>query len=392
MIWMARDHRIKDLQLDELLETFREDLPVYGEFLRYFAIKLGDLPYEFSTTLFKVGPFYNELKNIVRGMFGAYIRLVLLKSGYLPCWMLPDQEENIQKYYQEAAKSYENYYINSLLTGDAAPEGVDLDDYVNVQNPKECVRIFELSEFPTTLGGKIITRETFSDDEIDGLIKTINERVSYGRCEKLSVFIVVDPLLYRLAKEAVKDLKEKIKTKTGHNIVYSASELVNTLAIDRQLFEEEWQQKREEIISKLKEKYPFLSLHDEIWRIKIAQSEIKEALAELSKTGLREKECREIIWRISNAVEAYLGIIYHRWKNKSSAEKNFGQLLNELRKEIEVEFGEDVYNDLNFINEKRKIVDHPKPIKITIDDAVKVARKAELFQDLLLLKLSLKGD
>jgi len=51
-----------------------------------------------------------------------------------------------------------------------------------------------------------------------------------------------------------------------------------------------------------------------------------------------------------------------------------------------------VFRDLEFIREKRNIVAHPTPIKVTHKDALKAFKKAELFFDLFFSEIGLKGD
>jgi hypothetical protein len=228
------------------------------------------------------------------------------------------------------------------------------------------------------------------EEEADEIIKKLTEPIN--NIENLSYFVVVDPLTYRLAKDYIRELNQKLEEKFGYRIILSTHELPNFFALDREKLETDWSVLRSKAIETLKEKYPFLSVHDEMWRIRRAQKEIKEALAELSKTKLREEQCEEIIRKISNAIEGYLGVLHHRWRNKSPEERTLGWLLNSLKSEIVAEFGEDIYNDLFFINEKRKAAVHLKPIRITVEDTIKVARKAELFHDLFLMKLSLGGD
>ena len=270
-----------------------------------------------------------------------------------------------------------------MLKGEA--ECVTADEYISLENPKEYMHIMLLSFQPNVWNDKVFFG-WWSKEKKDELVEKLTEPV-YGYD-----FIIVDPQTYRFAIDFIRELKKELEEEVGENALLSTNELLNFLALDREKFEIDWSNLREKAVKKLKEKYPFLAIHDEMWRIRLAQKEIGEALADLSKTELKEKDCRELIWRVSNAVEAYLGVLYHKWKNKPPEEKEFGWLLNSLRSEIEAEFGEDIYNDLSSINEKRKIVDHPKPVRITIDDAIKVVRRAEIFQHLFLTKLSLKGD
>jgi len=374
---------IQSISFEEYVKILEEEFPVYGDLLRFFTIRIGDLPYDMATWLLKVGTFYNELQKIVNNMLDAYVKFAFLEANYVPLGLLEVAEE-----FEEDPKEVTIEFIDSLLKGEE--KYIIVDKYINLENPKECIRVKLLRFLPNIWNNKVLIFAQSIEEEVDDILKKLTEPIK--GIENLSHLIVVDPLTYRLVKNYIRELKQKLEEKIGNKTVLSTHELLDLLALDREKFEADWSSLRTKAVKILKEKYPFLSIHDEMWRIRLAKKEIREALADLSKTELREKDYREIIWRISNAIEAYLGVLYHRWKNKPPEEKTLGWLLNSLRSEIEAEFGGDVYNDLSFINEKRKIVDHPKPIRITVDDAIKVARKAELFQDLFLMRLSLKGD
>jgi len=378
---------VKTMKIEKYIEELKTEFPVYGDFLRFFTIRIGDMPSDMTTWLIKIGVFYEELKRIANNMLDAYVKLAFFQAGYVPLDVLEiaSEEADEEKGNLKAiARDITMDLIDSLLEGES--EYTTIEEYVNLENPKEGIRVMLFSFQPEVWDEEIIFG-FWSEKEIDKLIERITEPVHGYNFKDMSLLIVVDPLTYRIAKDFIRKLKQELMEKLGEDIFLSTHELLRLLAIDRKKFEADWSDLREKVIEKLKEKYPFLSIHDELWRIHLAQKEIREALADLSKTELKEKDCRELIWRVSNAVEAYLGVLYHRWKNKPPEDREFGWLLNSLKSEIEGEFGEDIYNDLSFINEKRKIVDHPKPIRITIDDVIKVVRRAEIFQHLLLTKL-----
>jgi len=381
---------VKTIKLEKYIEELKTEFPVYGDFLRFFTIRIGGMPSDMATWLIKIGVFYEELQKITNNMLDAYVKLAFLQAGYVPLGLLEIAEEEFAEGKgnpKAIAREITMEFIDSLLKGEK--EFITVDEYINLENPKECVRVM-LFSFQLVWNDEVILGR-WNEEESDKLIERFTEPVHGYNFENMSLLMVVDPLTYRFAKGFIRRLKQELEEKLEGNILLSTHELLSLLARDREKFEADWSNLREKAVEKLKEKYPFLAIHDEMWRIHLAQKEIGEALADLSKTELKEKDCRELIWRVSNAVEAYLGVLYHKWKNKPPEEKEFGWLLNSLRSEIEAEFGEDVYKDLFFINEKRKIVDHPKPIRITIDEAIKVVRRAEIFQHLFLTKLSLKG-
>ncbi|MHA1645660.1 MAG: hypothetical protein ACTSV0_11580 [Candidatus Freyarchaeota archaeon] len=168
--------------------------------------------------------------------------------------------------------------------------------------------------------------------------------------------------------------------------------MLDYLALNREMFESDWSALRAKAIRRLKEKYKFLALHGEIQRIHNAQKILKEAFSKLAKEDLREADCGEIIRQVGIGVGGLLGALYHWFKQMKPPEKTLGQMLGELKGEIIDEFGIDVYEDLSFIVEKRNLVSHPKQVKLSYEDALKVSKRAELFQILLFRKLELRQD
>lgn len=378
--------RLNVVKISELLDYLRQDYPVYGDFLKYYTIKIGDLPSEISANLFTVGLFYTMFRNITRGMLKAYIRLALLKSGFVPLLDLeaileanqnPNPTEIINESRDLTIEILGGYYDEF--------EEDNPEDYVNVYNPNEGMRIYELTFSPIFMERSIVL--LLGDKQT--ILKDLEKE---SKIPRLSKFIIVDPLVYSLLEKEVKSLKKEINKELGRDVVLNVYEFIDMIGLDREEFEEEWSEIRENTLKLLKRQFPFLSIYDELWRIKNANSSLDYARSILLKPELTEEDCKDIIRKASESIEALLSVMFHLSKGFSPERKTLGQLLNELRSEIEIEFGEDIYNDLNFIREKRNDVVHPKLTKITYEDALKVIKKAELFYGLFIRKIGLKGD
>ena len=74
---------IVSMDVNDYMDLLKEPFPVYGDFLRYFTIRLGDLPLEMCTSLLRVGDFYEVLRTIADNMFEAYVRFAFLRAGYV---------------------------------------------------------------------------------------------------------------------------------------------------------------------------------------------------------------------------------------------------------------------------------------------------------------------
>lgn len=388
---------VGEMSLSEFVGKLREEYPVYGDFLAFFTIKVGDMPSKFGTWIIKIGSLYNELQTIASNMLTAYITFALLNAGYAPVDVVEEAGEG------ENLKEYTNYYINYMLEesnyvnigyivveSDINERAIVTNEYLSLKNPTECMRIALLSLRPVIMPDQEEVMIGFwSEKDTKKLVNKSIEPIEGHNCENISYFVVVDPLTYRLAKKFVQELKKELEKKLGRNVVLSTDELLDYLGLDGELINEDWHSSyREKAIKRLKKKYPFLSVFNELWRVQQAKKDINEAIAEFSKGELKEEDYNEIIRKISRGIEGYLGVLYHKYRGTPPEEKPLGWLLSSLSSEIKSEFGEDVLNDLRFINEKRKIVVHPKLVKPTIDDVIKVVRKAELFQDLFERRLS----
>jgi|GEM_PF-3304938 len=382
---------IKIISLRDFMDALVEQYPVYGDFLKYHAIRIGDLPSNISENLIKVGLLYDRIKFMTRGMLRAYIRLAALKKRFVPYSEFltylevkkdTGEEINLQEFIEQVedltTEIVRGYYD---VSEDPNPE-----DYINLDNPNEGWRIFELVFTPTVFSGEKIW---VLEIETKSTLEKLNSDSSINR---LSKFIVVDPLMYRIRKDEIQKIKKEIIDRTGEDIVLSVYEFLDVIGIEREEFNEEWKDVRKSAEKILKKDFPFLAYSDEIWKIKEAKREFERAKSIIHKPELTQSDCRDIILKSSRALEAVLSVIFHVSKGTPVGERSLGQILYVLKSEIENRFGEDVFRDLEFIREKRNIVAHPTPIKATYEDALKVFKKVELFFDLFFLEIGLRGD
>lgn len=373
---------IAEINFNEYINILREDFPVYGDFLRFYTLRIGDMPAHIATWLSKVGNFYNELQKIRNNMIDAYVKFALLKSGYVPVGVVEIAEE-----FGDNPIEVTKEYIDDLLKDEDGNSIVD--DYINIENPKECIRVLLLSYPLNIWNDEALLFAQDVEVERDELIEKLTEPINKYNFESISYLIIVDPLSYRLSKVFIRELRQRIEEKMGNDIVLSTDELLNLLALDREIFESDWSDLKTKAIERLKKKYRFLTLHDEIWRIHEAKKAIKEARAKIAREDLREADCEDIIRNVGVGFEGLLGVTYHWFKQKSPSNKSLGWLFNELKNDIIDEFGEDTYNDIYFIVEKRNDVSHLKQVRISYEDALKVVKKSELFQNLFLHKVGL---
>jgi len=383
---------VTSIKFSEYMNLLREVYPVYGDFLSFFTIRIGDLPSNMASWLSRVGVLCSDLQSLAENLLDAYIKYAFLENNYIPLlyWEVPPTELK-GEVFEDDPKEFTMGLIEDLLELHIRGP-LDTMEFVNLENLEECVRVMVLRYSPMFLGDKVVVFARQIDKERDEVIRRLRKPVEDYDIKITSHLIVVDPLTYRLSKSFIKELKQKIEERLGSGTVLSAHELLDYLALNREMFESDWSVLRAKAIRRLKEKYKFLALHGEIQRIRNAQKILKEAFSKLAKEDLREADCGEIIRQVGIGVEGLLGALYRWFKQMRPPEKTLGQMLRELKGEIIDEFGIDVYGDLSFIVEKRNLVSHPKQVKLTYEDALKVSKRAELFQILLFRKLELRQD
>lgn len=200
--------------------------------------------------------------------------------------------------------------------------------------------------------------------------------------DTISDFIIIDPLLFKACKEEINTLKQEVEEKIGKDIVCHPCEFLDKLATDRTDFDAEWSSLRAESLEALMDSYDFLVLYDEKEVMHNAQEDLRKA-----KVYIETEQYDESVWRAGNACEGLLRALYHSYKKKTPGEKpTFDFMLNKLRAEISDDFEKDILEDLTYIKECRNVADHPNPqIKPAV--AVKVIRKAQLFQELFFRKM-----
>jgi hypothetical protein len=81
------------ISFDELMEILEEELPVYGDFLKFYKIELDLLPVSKGTPLFRVGSLYCKLKDMHCGILHAYVMLAMLKSGFVDLSVVGEQKK-----------------------------------------------------------------------------------------------------------------------------------------------------------------------------------------------------------------------------------------------------------------------------------------------------------
>ncbi|WP_456398248.1 HEPN domain-containing protein [Palaeococcus sp. (in: euryarchaeotes)] len=362
------------IPLQEFLEGVKEEFPIYGEIPSYLSLRIEDTMYNPSTPLIKVARVYEELINTIEGMFRAYIILALWRAGYVDRELYYEliSEEGRQLTLSEIEEFIMDI-IESFVSGESSTfEG----EYMSIYNPNETITICEIGFF-------METPMWLSDPDEVVFLSWSTGKPKEKIKEKAPDFVIVDPLVYKFSQKEIEELKKEVKPTT--KVLTTAEFLDLFLPGDkRALFNEEWQRIRESRIKELKEKYPFLSSYQQIWRIKEAKKKLTKA-QNLLQESPKEEDLKIAISESAQAVELLLQILFYK-KTQKLKKMTMGELLSQMRYEIMEHYGEDILKDLFLIKEYRNKVVHPSLIGVSQEEALKIIRKAQLFAELFLLK------
>ncbi|MHA1872724.1 MAG: HEPN domain-containing protein [Candidatus Heimdallarchaeaceae archaeon] len=375
---------LNTLSLQEFLEGVKEEFPIYGEVPSYLSLRIEDTMYTPSTPLIKVARVYEELINTIEGMFRAYVVLALWRAGYINKeWYEGWYELVFEEEQQLTPSKIEKFIMEDIIEPFIAGESFTFEgEYMNVYNPNETITICEIGFFMETP----LWLSVSDPDEIM-FLSWSKGRPKEKIKEKAPDFVIVDPLVYKFSQKEIEELKKEVKPATKVLIIAEFLDLF--LSGDkRAVFNEEWQRTRKNRIKELKEKYPFLSSYQQIWRIKEAKKKLIKAQSLLQESPKKE-DLKVAILESAQAVELLLQILFYK-KTQKLKNMSMGELLSQMRYEIMEDYGEDILKDLFLIKEYRNKVAHPSLISVSQEEALKIVKKSQLFVELFLLKEGLE--
>jgi hypothetical protein len=227
---------MQELPDKQLLEILEEELPVYGNFLRFYKIELGLLPISKGTPLFRVGSLYSRLKGLHCGMLHAYVMQAMFKSGFMNLYVVEEAKDEYVPDEAEAlewGRDYMEHTISDYMFGFFDKEHLEL--CVNTENPKEAINVLSVcADFPPRKLEADNLIEKLEEEKLDQINSDTGvDYLASSSVECIADFIIIDPLLFRTRKEEVNSLKQEIADKMGKDIVYHPSEFLSQLAIDR---------------------------------------------------------------------------------------------------------------------------------------------------------------
>lgn len=345
-----------------------ENLHPYGDFLGLYSLPI-------HASIAEAGDIFRDLRRLDDRILTIYVSYILSKAGYFAAdFVEPTEDDGDERLFTRRFEDKDWLGLSDYFEHEE--EGFADEWSMDFENEKsDRLRVFFI---------------TFLAQDEDPVTKEYSEPVhllrlleapSEGKADK-SVF-VIHPRLSRKAKEAFIRTKEMMKQVVGQDIVFSPGQFATRFIPDenrRQLVEENWGSLRERILANFQKEWRILiySIHDK---------QLSESRDQLRKARLKFESGNDYQGSVLDAgiaCEGLLKILHSVFPKIIKDRMDFSDYLCDVRDIIIEDYGEDIYNDLEFIREWRNNVAHA-PITIpTSNIALKVLTKSELFQALFL--------
>ena len=386
-IRLYRNDKDYKTTLKEFYEALAKPSKVYSDVLELFTIKMSDLPPGYSENVIRIYNLYSDLVSFKDNILEDFVISVLFHAGFRESdFFSGDDDEIDEKIKEELSKLATGNFYTGPITFEYLFSAFmfNVNEFMKLSNPFERVNVHLISGWPNTVDEKV----SFGIMEVDALINGLKEKGKPPQGVTEMNCVIIDPLLNRLFTEKIKEVKKKVEQKLKLWKVLSPEEFMELfISSDQGDFIDLHHRAINEGRKMLEEKYPFLLLRYQLSRISKARSDIQRAVRDSNNDEFTQRDLEDILRRALNGVEGLLLAVYSKNVNKNSRPATFRDILNEQRKELLEDYGEDVYDELIYMNEMRNSVSHPNQLDLKTKDMKKVVGRAALFLDLVELKL-----
>lgn len=414
---MESEHEELKISRDLFYQALKKKWTVFGTILESLTVPIGDLPPEFSENVLTLVRFHERIIELPGNMIHSFISLILLKKGYLgdglKCISKADEktgkEEFVDFIYSNDFElglynEYDDFRIKDATPGLQAEayssffhwkDDIMYDYYHNTfgrfitfsnpDNRDDVVRISILWEWP--FAGPDFFHYSFDMNGVQGLSRLYMESDSKKTAKKKGKkfseknYLVVDPILNHFFHPFVEQVKNYFETHSQDWTVLSPEEfLVLFLPSEKEDFLEEYQNHLNKLTSRISRDYPFISIISELSMISRAREEIVDSLHRSESKNLNQREIENTIRAATRGVEGLLLSLYKvTFGIPPPRNHTFGDLITKLHSVIEMEFGEDITSDLNFLNKIRNLENHPNEYLAGENDLIKVVSRSNEF-------------
>ena len=357
------------VSLEQLDESLGKEFDVYGDLLKFLTVKPHDLPSKFSASIMTVASLYDTLMKAYGNLLQSYLALALLRKGYIDEFLEEADlsPEDMKWYYEDAAKTGGGEWAqDSLYFSKAENNSEEID-----------IRVLRDTPMLSPDGHLSFSVEAAADRLIQGISRNENQ----GKDGNSGNYIIPDPFLYRIFKEQIHKVENRIGNELPGWEFISVEQFIDRYLSDEQ---KDYKADHKDLIkftkAHIEGSFPFLAVSRHLQEISKARKEIQDSTYRSREPD--RYEARELIRNATLGVEGLLYAIYWKAFNEEPKEKEFTTLLTKLREIIQDEYGSDMYVDLEYLRDARNRVSHPGHEEPDLTEMLKVVYKSGLFLDL----------
>lgn len=355
----------------ELFDTFKKESVVYGSLLQLLTIKPGHLPQKFSDSILRLADFKRIVTDLSLSMFESFIFLALMKNEFFDEFLLEVSDE------EDLIRGSEEFYLDQNSITSHEPE---IRTFVCRNEPSTIYRICLFKDEPVLNGDRYFYM-SLSDSDVDSLIQKLDDMNGKNEGKNYHSFLIIEPTIVRLFKQRVKEVYGKIENRLPEWKTSMAEEFVSDFLRDEfSDYKDYFKRCRDEAIAKLESAYPFIPMVRELSLISSSRNNILNAVHESEASSPSDRDIANIMRDLTLGIEGLLQASHNMlFGAKKNQRIEFNELLSSLRTDIIDDYGEDVWDDLQYLRKLRNSVSHPGDYKVNINDMSKAAARSRLF-------------
>ena len=372
-----------------MTEGFRGASFVFGNLLKWYDV-------EVSAILSDTSRLYKETQNLEKCIFTALVSYILSRVGFFNKtivetypWDTKDKTEYTTEFDNDDWVKHIDAFSMSEEMSDIDLQGLtDVEyelAYESLTQSTEWKVLYENDE-GKNLRVKFLTGPSywyFATYHNENSKFTWVENYISELDKSIPNYIVVHPKTYEQDKIKFKELDDYLKQKLGEQTLFSVDGFLHNFVPDnmkKNVIQGNWISIREDILKDVQKQWPILvsATHS---------SEFSSIIQCLSNSELSyrmgKNHFREAVRDAALACESTLSLLYDIYKPKRIEEKmEFYDLQCSLKDILIDKFGENVYNDLDYIREQRNLASHAPPIEPEELTTFQVISRANIFHNL----------
>lgn len=379
------------LERNSYITAFQKKWTTYGDLLELLANPVNELTLFQPESLHDLGCLHDSIFGIAANLCVSIVALALTRNKYADSKL----ELSDPIVLENTKDDYTSIFLHTK-NGIALKtrSSIEFLRFSNIEDPDDEYAVFIFQGWPEWLA----VNSQFPVIQ-DSLVEKLKSEISVaenGLATGTKRMIVFDGVLLHLLRPYLNSVKEDFKTLYPNWQWLSIEQFLN------QMFGKDWTDYliefdsiRMNAFKFLEEAHPFLIPRREATLTFRSRNQILGSKRKSSGGEVRTQvEIEGIIQQATNGIEGLLQVLYRRnFRRPPQQDWTFNNLLIALAETVKYEFGEEIFRDLEYLNQVRNSVSHPREVNLNNRDLIKSVGKAftfmQLFDDFVGLS---KGD